>query len=233
MKIIFLNTWNGRMKNEIVDFIKLHKSTTDVFCFQEVYDGDFRKLIIEILAGFTEIWDYKKGPTDESGNDDYAVATFVNRSLKIASKSSLFDEPPGNGLGISTDVEKDGKIFHVLNYHGISRPKDKLDNEARISQTQKIINYYKKFSEKVILGGDFNFLPQTDSYENFIKDGYRELILTNNISTTRNKLYWDNRPQTHLYSDYIFTSKDVEIKMIEVPKIEISDHLPMILEINS
>ena len=37
MKIICLNTWGGRKRNLLLDFITKHKENTDIFCFQEIY----------------------------------------------------------------------------------------------------------------------------------------------------------------------------------------------------
>lgn len=231
MKLIFLNTWNGKQTNAISNFLQTHTNNTDVFCLQEVYDGGMRKIALNYFHEFTEIYKYQYGFQDEIGIEDYAQGTYIRKNIKIIKSGPVFGESPVSGLGIAVDIKLDNQILHILNYHGISRPKDKLDTEARFSQSQKIVNYYNKLSGPKILGGDFNFLPETRSYDTFIQHGYHELIKSNNISTTRNRLYWDNRPQKHLYSDYIFVSLDINIKNLSVPNIEISDHLPLILEI--
>lgn len=231
MKIIFLNTWDGKQTDAISEFLQTHKKDTDIFCLQEVYDGGMREVALRHLLDFTEIYKYEYGFKDETGVEDYAQAVYTHNGIKIIKSEYLFKESPVSGLGISITIELNGKILHILNYHGISRPKDKLDTDARLGQSQKILSYYKNLSGPKILGGDFNFLPETESYNMFIQHGYKELVKFSNISTTRNRLYWDNRPQKHLFSDYIFTSTDINVKNLTVPQIEVSDHLPLILEI--
>ncbi len=230
MKIIFLNTWEGKQSDGFYDFIKQHIPDTDIFCFQEVYDN-VRDLLSKLLIDFNEVYKYQFGFEFEKGIEDYAQAIYIRKNIKVLKSEELFKNSTKAGLGLAIDVELDGTILHLLNYHGISRPKDKLDTEARLGQSKKIIDYYNNLSGAKILGGDFNFLPETESYNMFIKRGYKELIKFNNIPTTRNRLFWDNRPQKHLFSDYIFISKEIEPKKFQVPNIEISDHLPLILEI--
>jgi endonuclease/exonuclease/phosphatase family metal-dependent hydrolase len=231
MKIIFLNTWNGKQADAISEFLQTQKKDTDIFCLQEVYDGGMREVALKCLSDFTEIFKYERGFKDETGVDEYSQAIYIRNSIKINKSEYLFEESPESGLGISIIIEFNGKILYLLNYHGVSRPKDKLDTDARLGQSHKILNYYRSLSGPKILGGDFNFLPETESYNMFIQNGYKELVKLSNVSTTRNRLYWDNRPQKHLFSDYIFTSTDINVKNLVVPQIEISDHLPLILEI--
>ena len=54
MKIIFLNAWNGKVKNEIEKFIIEQSGDTDIFCFQEVYD-DMREISQRLLPNYKEL----------------------------------------------------------------------------------------------------------------------------------------------------------------------------------
>lgn len=64
MKIIFLNTWGGKIKENIAHFIGEHIHDTDIFCFQEVYP-EMRMLAKELLPQHEEIAVYK----DMQGED--------------------------------------------------------------------------------------------------------------------------------------------------------------------
>ncbi len=44
MKLITLNTNGGRVFEPLMNFIKTHSSDTDIFCFQEVFNGKDAKL---------------------------------------------------------------------------------------------------------------------------------------------------------------------------------------------
>ncbi len=230
MKIVFLNTWDGKQKTEILEFFKHHAPSTDIFCLQEVYD-DMRALIQEYLSDFNEEHVYQYGFKTETGTEDWAQATYIRKTLPVLRSVTQFKGETPSGLGISTEIQYKGGVLHILNYHGISQPKNKLDSEERIHQSKDILSYYADKKGSKILGGDFNFLPETEAYRTLSEGGYRELVQEYKVPTTRNHLYWDNRPQKHLFSDYIFVSKDVDVKGLLVPEVEVSDHLPLILEI--
>ena len=100
-------------------------------------------------------------------------------------------------------------------------------------QTEGIIEFMAKRKIPRIIGGDLNVLPNTQSVLKFEKAGYRNLIKDFAISTTRNEFSWRKYPNNRLYySDYVFVSPDVRVKSFSVPDMEISDHLPMILEVD-
>ena len=59
----------------------------------------------------------------------------------------------------------------------------------------------------------------------------KNLIKEFQIELTRSSLSpFYGKPEFQKYADYAFTSKDIQIKNFQVPHLEISDHLPMILE---
>jgi len=79
-----------------------------------------------------------------------------------------------------------------------------------------------------------------ESLKMFESKGFRNLIKDFKIPTTRNEYAWKhafekrglNRPYfgKQLFADYVFVSPEVKVNKFEVSKIEISDHLPMILD---
>jgi endonuclease/exonuclease/phosphatase family metal-dependent hydrolase len=89
----------------------------------------------------------------------------------------------------------------------------------------------KTDGEKII-GGDFNLNKNTESVKMFEKNGYRNLIEEFGIEVTRNHLIWDLYPENiQFWADYLFVSPEVKVKSFEVPKNEVSDHLPQVLVI--
>lgn len=231
MKIIYLNTWEAKQESEFRIFLEEHVSTTDVFCFQEMYD-ETRLIADEYLKDFNEDHADAFAFEDNTGIEDFAQATYVRKAFTTLKSELIVDKNKPHGLGIASTVLYKGETVHVLNYHGISRPKHKLDTPERLQQSKTIVSFYKDKPGPKILGGDFNFLPETQAYKLFGTVGYRELIHDFKVETTRNHLYWDNRPQKHLFSDYIFLSKDIVVDSFTVSQLEVSDHLPMILEVS-
>lgn len=230
MKIIFLNTWNGKQESEMRDFLQEHAGSTDVFCFQEAEDT-FRAIAREYLIDFTEEYRYFDGFDTPRGREDWSQVTYTHKTLSVVRSSAEFNTGDPAGLGIVTELQFQNTKLYILNYHGVSYPKDKLDSEARLKQSRHILDYFSDKPGLHILGGDFNFIPSTKSYRMFTEEGYKELVDEYKIPTTRNHLYFDNRTETHLFSDYIFISPVIKIRGLTAPTILVSDHLPLILEI--
>jgi endonuclease/exonuclease/phosphatase family metal-dependent hydrolase len=85
------------------------------------------------------------------------------------------------------------------------------------------------FNHRVILVGDFNLLPDTESLT-IVADGMKNLIKDYEIVSTRSKLYTKHEKPV-LFADYIFATSDMEIKTFKVLQNVVSDHLPLYVEI--
>lgn len=227
MKIIFLNTWNCKVEEPIKEFIKQNLSDTDVFCFQEAYEKA-KWIFKDILSDFVLIEDYKH--IDDT--DNFPQATYVRKNVGLTSQKSLFKDIDKLGFALHTQINYKNEIINICNVHGVSKPGDKQDTPSRILFSQEIIKYYKNLGGLKIIGGDFNLEHNTQSVNLFEENGYINLIKKYKIPTTRNRFVWDKYPDNKQYfSDYVFVSPEVKIKCFDVPNIEVSDHLPIILEI--
>lgn len=271
MKLVFLNVWDGEIREGIETFVKEHSVDTDIFCFQEAYDK-MKHLCEQLLPSYTVISEYKY----VSKQDDFAQATYIRESLEIERIELLLKDTPNTGLGIYTQVgaprvhtleshpaprrsenlaeAKERLSIHpalpggvsrrrikdedytlcVCNFHGISKPGKKLDTSERLLQSAEILNFFKDIEGPKIIGGDFNLELDSNSVKMFEENGYKNLIRDRGILTTRNRLTWEKYPEGKQYfSDYVFVSSDVKVKDFLVENIEISDHLPMILSIET
>lgn len=225
MKIVFLNAWNGKIKISLRKFISDHIWTTDVFCFMEA-DKQFQQNCDDLLIDFEHV-ECQKNVIGENG---CFQSTYINKKMVLMESLSVLNDDHEVGMGLYTKIKL--KIpCSILNVHGVALPGNKLDYSKRIRQSREIIEFMKMIDGPKIIGGDFNLEPNTESVKMFEKNGYRNLIKEYNITTTRNHLSWDLYPDKQLFADYVFVSPDIKIKSFEVPDIEISDHLPLILEI--
>lgn len=123
-------------------------------------------------------------------------------------------------------LEIDGKEIQIINIHGIWN-KDKLGDERTIKQSEFILSKIRK-DIPVIVVGDFNLLPNTQS----IKILNSELINTiekYNIKSTRPE-FDDGLDTGNIVCDYIFVNDKVKINDFKVINIDISDHLPLLLD---
>lgn len=227
MKIIFLNIWDCNNTGFAKEFIRNNLLDTDIFCFQEACEKT-KWLCKDLLQDYILYSDYKY----VSDKDSFPTATYTRKTLEIVSNRSILADIPMTGLVLYTQVKTPENSVHICNVHGISKPGDKLDTQARLLQSEKLIQEFKDLKGLKIIGGDFNLEHDTQSVRMFEEAGYRNLIKDFNISTTRNKYVWDRYPENKQYfSDYIFISKDVVVKDFVVPDSEASDHLPLILTI--
>ena len=224
MKIEFLNVWSGKRGEVLKEFLKGESEKIDVFCFQEA-DKYFPRIAADVFGqGFSFQTAYKYNDK----NDIFPLAVYTRNDLKICGARAFLENTLGVGLG--QDIQTQG--ISIANIHGISRPGNKLDYEKRIEQSSLIIENFCGRKEPIIIGGDFNVEKETQSIRMFAEAGYRDLIRDFGIRTTRNRLVWEKFPEApQYYSDYVFVGPGVRVKSFEVIENEVSDHLPMVLEI--
>lgn len=228
VKAVFLNIWHGKCRDELAAFIGREKVSTDIFCFQEA-DPDIREYLSTLLPGFAR-HTYDK-PFE--GRIRFTLATYVKKPLVVDMEHALLADIPDAGGALMTRIQALGTSLLVVNVHGISFPNsdNKLDTAGRIEQSKAIIVSLYGTNTPAIIGGDFNLLPESRSIRMFAQAGYRNLVLEYHIATTRNKLAWERFPgNEQYYADYVFTNPMTPVRRFAVPQVEISDHLPLIVE---
>jgi endonuclease/exonuclease/phosphatase (EEP) superfamily protein YafD len=236
MRIIFLNSWFGEAGKPYFDFMRIQSKTTDVFCLMEISFELFEKLklILKNYEGF-----YEQVILLKSWKIADVMAIFLKKDLSAVNSGKLVTyRNNSNDTGFSQyiSINTEEGTFHLMSVHGKSRPGHKLDTPARIEQSRKIIGFFKGKKGPKIIGGDFNLMPETESIRLLEADGYKNLIKEFDIKSTRNKVSWEqfkDKPgfTKQYFADYAFVSPDVKVKNFEVPYTEISDHLPLILDI--
>lgn len=226
MKIVYLNLNYGRNGiDKILNFLN-ENINADVFCFQEIKD-EVKTAIESKLHNFNfrfiskEIKDF----------GDFNLAIFVNNKYQNISFESYHEDSSLTAPAIFLEVNDGNSKFSILNFHGTPQPGDKLDNEIRINASKGLIEFMITKHETRVIGGDFNLLPNTESVLMFENNGYKNLVKEFNVKTTRNENAWRTHTIKQLFADYIFVSKNTNIKNFEVVDNDISDHLPLILEI--
>lgn len=226
MKIIYLNLNYGKNDfNGIIEFVK-NNLDFDVFCFQEAKNEIGLKLD-SILENYNKSFINK----EIEGFGSFNLKTYLNKKYQNFSFEVFEDNFENTAPFILLKIVDENSNWNILNFHGSPQPGDKLDNEIRINATKKIISIMSKTSGAKIIGGDFNLLPNTRSIEAFENFGYKNLIKDFKIKTTRNENAWKLYDNKQLFADYIFVSKETDIKKFEVIENKISDHLPMMLEL--
>jgi endonuclease/exonuclease/phosphatase family metal-dependent hydrolase len=209
--------------------------------YQELAD-----LLPEFDGAFDPIvtWDQ---PVDADRSDGrtvpipFGLATFARRSLPILDRRGAvivehrdnLDAVPGlhpiTRRLQCTEIRVPGGSLLVGNYHGIARPGTKLDTEDRLEQSREVRRIADAHAGPVVLIGDFNLLPETESVR-LLAAGLRNLVIERAIPSTRSRLNpYHGTPQEQPHADYAFVSPALPVADFRVPDVCVSDHLPMVL----
>ena len=146
------------------------------------------------------------------------------KSIRLFDTEKIWNDYNGKfsaGVAMAIEIED----YSVLNIHGLWQGSIKKDTEAKLEQSQKILDLAQKTKCKKIVIGDFNLLPDTKSIQ-MLADTYENLIQKYGIKTTRSVLYLKELRD----SDYAFTDKQITVNDFSVPNIEVSDHLPLVVD---
>ena len=123
-------------------------------------------------------------------------------------------------------LEIDGKEIQIINVHGIWN-KDKIGDERTINQSKFILSKIRK-DISVIVVGDFNLLPSTESIK-ILNSELINLIDKYDIKSTRPN-FDDGLDNGNIVCDYIFVNDKVKVNSFKVINTDISDHLPLLLD---
>jgi len=255
MKIVTLNTWGGRAgKEKVLSFFQKYKDTVDVFCLQEIWSAPYENLegvnagglkikhedvmtnglqdISKLLSEFTVQF-------HPHYLDNYGLAIFVRKGFDIKVVGDIFvhlnkgDKPEGD-IGLHprniqyVSLTYKERALNILNFHGLWNGQGKGDSEARLAQSQASLNFINSLGGDTIFCGDFNLKLDTKSIKILENNGLNNMIREYDITSTRTSYY--TKPEK--FADYIFTTKDINVKDFKVLPDEVSDHAALLLEID-
>lgn len=245
MKLITLNTWCGKIYEPLISFIKQHSNDTDIFCFQEIRNGYYENKEKGSNEWVDMFRDIKKMLPNHNGyfsemSQGVGIATFINSKIKvekvdtheILSKEDTHHIKMEDGWSyyarLMQSIKIKNKDLIIHNFHGIPGNLKK-DTPERKLQTERILEIINKNNEKQIIVGDFNLDIKTEAIS-LLGSNMRNLIQEGNFTTTRNSNY--KKQSIMPFADYVFISKEIEVKNFQVLQDEVSDHLALLLEFN-
>ena len=239
VKILQLNIWGGRLEKQITDLIIAEQP--DILCLQEVIssDGDAATVIsLEEICKKTDYSHQFMSPVF-SYNLMNKIAHYGNA---IVSREPItVEETIFTNMNYTTDFDFDthdynirnlqhavitvgGKQLNVLNHHGHHVREHKRGNDDTLRQMTQIKDYISTLDGPVILTGDFNLAPDSESLE-ILNAQLTNLPLTHHLSTTRNHLTPKNE-----VCDYIFVNDQVQVSSFIASDTVASDHMALIME---
>ncbi|MCA9318025.1 endonuclease/exonuclease/phosphatase family protein [Candidatus Saccharibacteria bacterium] len=240
MKLMTLNVWQGRLERVLLKH--LEQQNFDFACMQEAVDyGGKTGGIISSYSTigkslrldhqfFSPLNATKFGKNEISfGNVIYSKLPFTlseNTFTRGSYKADFdFDEDDYNIRALQhVALGVEGKKLHILNHHGHHIDAHKLGDDETLRQTSMIIDYIKKLDGAVILCGDFNLSPESESIKQF-DSVLKNLSVDYSLETTRSLLTYKNE-----VCDYIFVNDEVDIQDFSMDQTIISDHNALILD---
>lgn len=175
----------------------------------------------------------------------FGLAMFVRTSLKVQfeEEHSIYRE---TGYISDIDVGDQARILHavelagvgapvVAHLHGLWQPMSpevvavtdgKQDNADRLEQSKRILAFVASRKTPLVLLGDFNLLPDSESIAMLEHAGLRNLVREYGITSTRTRHY--TKPGR--FADYAFVTEGVTVREFKVLPDEVSDHAPLYLE---
>jgi len=259
VKLISLNTWEGRIFPKLVDFLTRQSQSVDIFCFQEVFSslsgriryGEVRpnlyQELVKILPQYQGIFSPISTELDPDGERvDFALqlglSLFFKPSLLslidlktpflLGKKSQVIPAGEKTVWPVVTQIAKfksNKSIFKIVNIHGISQPGHKLDTPSRLRQSKKLLKLIEKSPDPTILAGDFNLLPYTQSIGMFEENGFKNLIKDFKIEGTRSKLSRFYGTLDEQKFADYIFTKGIKVLDFKVLQNQVSDHLPLVL----
>lgn len=250
LKFLQVNIFKGKFLEALLDFIKA--VDPDIIAMQEV-SRDETNLYADKKADLFELIKSKTGyngvfhsDVEITNNPSAAFGNAIFSKLPILKSSVVvlntfrpvtpdeFNNRPDVWAYFSrhmldTTLDSRGTQIHAISIHGrrIAPPADDAEN---VRQACIMANYLKSLEdEPFIVGGDFNMPPGTEVIK-LISEVSDNLMINSGVKQTLNPKVHILRDRGYLV-DYIFTSKHFKKISLEVPQVTISDHLPVVAEL--
>lgn len=235
--------WNIWFQEKVENIIKLVKEINpDIICFQELrvdssYNNnqDVAKIISkEINFEYNFALAHKFDDNHVQGNGIFSRFPIIkNSNFFIADARNSNDYSSEGRICAVSKIQLDNeKIINVATTHSSYNHKF-IENEAKLNEIGKLVNFFKNYDKKLIFTGDLNIAPNTQSIKLIEKQlihcgpDYKEPTWTtkpfsyNGFEET--KLKWR--------LDYAFATKDIKVISSKILETKYSDHLPILIEV--
>lgn len=136
------------------------------------------------------------------------------------------DWSTGTAPFVRSIIDVNGRELTSINMHGVWG-KDGVDNPRRAAMSQLVLEAVEG-KELVLCSGDFNTLPETRAMQDLGK--VMDNVFEGKLQSTFNPTWWKKATAKDLVVDYVFT-RGCEILQAEMPMVDVSDHMPLVVEV--
>ncbi|KAA3504168.1 endonuclease/exonuclease/phosphatase family protein [Rhizobium rhizogenes] len=172
----------------------------------------------------------------------FGLATFVRKSFAIVAQAQGFVHGAfsANGYGdhprsrtahaVRIFDFTTGQPTVIAHMHGLRHLEGKHDSPARLAQANRLVQLVRNIAEagdRIIVCGDFNVLPDSETFAVLRELDLTELVTTRGFTDTRTSHY----TKQNRYADYMLVNPAVKIVHFDVVRQpEVSDHCPLLLD---
>ncbi|MFN7102426.1 MAG: endonuclease/exonuclease/phosphatase family protein [Pseudorhizobium sp.] len=180
---------------------------------------------------------------DEALPSQFGLATFVRSTHPVVGQALSFVHgiysPDGwgphprsrNAHCIRIYSAESRRFFTIAQMHGLRDVSGKQDTPARIAQAHalaKLIDQVRQPDDGLIVCGDFNVLPDSQTFEILVSLGLTDLVVGGGFTDTRTS--WYGKPGR--YADYLLVDATVAVRDFNVvAEPEVSDHRALLLDL--
>lgn len=247
LKVIQVNIYKGQYLNSLINFVKAEHP--DIMFMQEVTSG-----VINLSGDQSNLFEVLKRELGYQGVF-YSSATIIDKfntfqGNAVLTRHKILESkfiPLNKHTGMTLDVFNNQDFFPAfprsivevkveineqeimaLSCHGAwSAPP--RDNPENYRQAKLIEKHLKELKLPFIMGADMN-MPPTTRVIKTIEKSAKNLIHNSGIKQTTHPKVHKIVPLGYLV-DYIFTSSQFKKLSIKAPEILVSDHLPLVAEV--
>jgi endonuclease/exonuclease/phosphatase family metal-dependent hydrolase len=244
VKLLSLNLWHGVLINRCIDF--LADQDADIVLLQEVHDGKDSKLpdslrSLELLQKKLKYphMNYVPGLVVVHPEGKIINGNAILSKFKIVGSDHEFFQEKFNEyyLDVPKNYPKYPRILqhvqldtpegelNVFNFHGVWDLDGDNYSERRKEMAEKIIKAIKG-KPNILLGGDTNAKPSNQAIKDIEK--HVTSVFDNSLKSTFNMRRKDNPGYATAAVDMLFVSPNIQILDKKCPDVDISDHLPVL-----
>src|SRR3989344_2903483 len=248
IKFIQVNIYKGRYLNSLLDFLKSEKP--DIVSCQEVTAGEVNLCqdksanlfeTIKNELGFDGVYhadlNFSDMPAARFGNAVFSRFPILDKKVVVLKdfRPITYDELEGDtAYDIRPKIPRHlldavldlGKLkIHAMSWHG-AWTAPPVDTEETLRQSKLVASYISSLEEPFILGCDANNILGNETI-GLINKAANNLMIGQNIAQTTHPKVHKIVPRGFLV-DFIFCSKDFQLKSLSAAQILVSDHLPVV-----
>jgi endonuclease/exonuclease/phosphatase family metal-dependent hydrolase len=239
LKLLQLNAWGGRLEYHIEDFLQREKP--DIICLQESisFSGDRAGLFITLeniqkdnrlpFAAFGPVFSFNyMNDKARFGNVILSNQPIIKKEIVFTHLEHQDDFVWGKHTSnmrnfVHAVIDVEGKPCNVITHHGYWVKAHKRGGKETLRQMKILADYVKDLKGPVILTGDFNLIPESESLTE-LNSILINLTVKHKLKTTRTEL----TTKTEV-CDYIFINDDVKVEEFAAREDNISDHQALVL----